>query len=210
MIRIALADDHKLFAKGIEGILEEEHDMYVVGIFQNGKELCDYIAEIEHDIDIVLTDLNMPIMDGFGVLEHCKKKYPQIKVIVLSMYDEEKIYKECVEKHADAFVLKDADPDELVFTIHEVYEGRHVRNFERVKKQASQGAYFDAFRMKYKLSRRETEIIQLIKAGVQNKEMAEMLNLSQQTIETHRKNIHLKLQVSSRVELVNKAHEMNL
>tara|TARA_R110002074_G_scaffold350142_3_gene521072 strand:- start:92210 stop:92842 length:633 start_codon:yes stop_codon:yes gene_type:complete len=208
MIRIALADDHKLFAKGIEGILEDEDDLLVVGVFPNGRELCDYLAD--NEIDIVLTDLNMPIMDGFGVLDHCKEAHPHLKVVVLSMYDEEKIYKKCINQKADAFILKDADPDELIFTIHEVYEGRHVLNFDRVKKQALQGAYFDAFRMKYKLSRRETEIIQLIREGIQNKSIAEMLNLSKQTVETHRKNIHQKLQVSSRIELVNKAHEMNL
>ncbi|TXE14216.1 response regulator transcription factor [Algoriphagus aquimarinus] len=208
MIRIALADDHKLFAKGIEGILEDEDDLLVVGVFPNGRELCDYLAD--HEIDVVLTDLNMPIMDGFGVLDHCKEVHPHLKVIVLSMYDEEKIYKKCINQKADAFILKDADPDELIFTVHEVYEGRHVLNFDRVKKQALQGAYFDAFRMKYKLSRRETEIIQLIRDGIQNKSIAEILNLSKQTVETHRKNIHQKLQVSSRIELVNKAHEMNL
>lgn len=208
MIRIALADDHKLFAKGIEGILEEEDDLVVVGVFPNGKQMCEYLAE--NEVDVVLTDLNMPIMDGFGVLDHCKEKHAHVKVIVLSMYDEEKIYKKCIDQKADSFILKDADPDELIFTIHEVFEGRHVLNFERVKKQALQGAYFDAFRSRYKLSRRETEIIHLIKDGIQNKEIAKMLNLSKQTIETHRKNIHLKLQVSSRIELVNKAHEMNI
>lgn len=208
MIRIALADDHKLFAKGIEGILEDENDLLVVGVFPNGRELCDYLAD--HKIDVVLTDLNMPIMDGFAVLDHCKEVHPHLKVVVLSMYDEERIYKKCINQKADAFILKDADPDELIFTVHEVYEGRHVLNFDRVKKQALQGAYFDAFRMKYKLSRRETEIIQLIREGIQNKSIAEMLNLSKQTVETHRKNIHQKLQVSSRIELVNKAHEMNL
>lgn len=208
MIRIALADDHNLFAKGIQGILEEEEDFEVLGVFPNGKDLCEFITE--NKIDVVLTDLNMPVMDGFEVLDHCKKRHPDFKVIVLSMYDDEKIYKKCLTKKADAFILKDADPDELIFTINEVFEGRHVLNFDRVKKQAKLGAYFDAFRLKYKLSRRETEIIHLIKDGVQNREMAEMLNLSQQTIETHRKNIHLKLQVSSRIELVNLAHEMNL
>jgi DNA-binding NarL/FixJ family response regulator len=208
MIRIALADDHKLFAKGIEGILEEEDDLLVTDIFPNGKELCNYLQD--NEVDVVLTDLNMPIMDGFGVLEYCKENLPHLKVIVLSMYDEEKIYKKCIDQRADAFILKDADPDELIFTIREVYEGRHVLNFDRVKKQALQGAYFDAFRSRYKLSRRETEIIHLIKDGIQNKEIAQMLNLSKQTIETHLKNIHLKLQVSSRIELVNKAHEMNI
>ena len=208
MIRIALADDHKLFAKGIEGILEDEHDLMVVGVFSNGKELCDYLAD--NQIDVVLSDLNMPIMDGFGVLDHCKEFHPDLKVVVLSMYDEEKIYKQCIDQKADAFILKDADPDELVFTIREVFEGRHVLNFERVKKQALQVAYFDVFRAKYKLSRRETEIIHLIKDGIQNTEIAIMLSLSKQTVETHRKNIYQKLQISSRIELVNMAHQMNL
>lgn len=208
MIRIALADDHKLFAKGIESILEEEDDLQIVGLFPNGSELCEYL--LEYEVDVVLTDLNMPVMDGFGVLEFCRENKIPVKIVVLSMYDDEKIYRKCIRKKADAFVLKDADPDELVFTVHEVFEGRHVLNFERVKKQAIQGAFFDAFRMRYRLSRRETEIIQLIKDGNQTKEIAEMLNLSQQTIETHRKNIHAKLKVSSRIELVNKAHEMNL
>jgi len=208
MIRVALADDHKLFAKGIEGLLEELEDIMVIKTFPNGKELVDFIST--QKIDVVLTDLNMPIMDGFGVLEQLKKNYPDIKVVVISMYDDEKIFKRVVKEGADAFILKDADPDELIFTIHEVFEGRHLHNFERVKKQAAQGIYFDAFRAKYKLSRRETEIIRLIKDGILNKEIAEILNLSQQTIESHRKNIHIKLEVTSRIELVNKAYEMNL
>lgn len=208
MITIAIADDHKLFAKGIEGILEEEEDMMVIKTFPNGKELVDFLGT--QPIDVILTDLNMPILDGFGVIKAVKKKFPEVKVVVLSMYDEEKIFKQVIHDGADAFILKDADPDELIFTIHEVLKGNHVHNFEKVKKQVAQGDFFDAFRMKYKLSRRETEIISLIKEGLQNKEIAQMLSLSHQTIETHRKNIHVKLGVNSRIELVNKAYEMNL
>ncbi len=208
MIRIAIADDHQLFAKGIEGLLAEQENFEVIRIFPNGKELIDFLSE--NEVDVVLTDLNMPIMDGFEVLIHIKKKKSNTKVVVLSMYDEEKIFKRVISEGADAFILKDADPDELIFTINEVYEGRHLLNFERVKKQASQGDYFDRFRAKYRLSKRETEIITLIKEGFQNKDIATKLSLSIQTIETHRKNIHLKLGVTSRIELVNKAYEMNL
>jgi DNA-binding NarL/FixJ family response regulator len=208
MITIALADDHNLFAKGIEGLLEDEEDMMVVKTFPNGKELVDFLKG--QAVDVILTDLNMPILDGFGVLAVVKEKYPDIKVVVLSMYDEEKIYKQAINDGADAFILKDADPDELIFTIHEVFRGHHVHNFEKVKKQATLGVYFDGFRAKYRLSRRETEIISLIKDGIQNKEIAETLSLSHQTVETHRKNIHVKLGVTSRIELVNKAYDMNL
>lgn len=207
MIRIALADDHTLFAKGVEGLLEEHEDLQILGLFSNGQELINFLNI--NDVDVVLTDLNMPILDGFGVLDTCKKKFPDIKVIVLSMYDDEKIYKSCLQKGADAFILKDADPDELVFTIHEVFEGRHVKSFARVIQQAHLDSFYDSFRVKYKLSRREVEIMRMIRDGILNKDIAVELSLSIQTVETHRKNIYLKLHVSTRIELVNKANEMN-
>jgi DNA-binding NarL/FixJ family response regulator len=126
------------------------------------------------------------------------------------MYDEEKIFKECIQLGTDAFILKDADPDELIFTLIEVFEGRYVKNFSRVIQQADQVPFFDGFREKYRLSRREAQILKMISDGMLNKEIAETLSLSVQTIETHRKNIHQKLQVNSRVELIKKINEMHL
>lgn len=208
MIRIALADDHKLFAKGLEGLIEEHEGFLVTGLFPNGKELLEFLDKEE--VDIVLTDLNMPIIDGFGVLRHCQKHHPDLKVIVLSMYDEEKIFKDCIKLGAEAFVLKDADPDELIFTINEVHEGRYLLDFKRVIQQANLMPFFDAFREKYRLSRRETQILKMISDGMLNREIADSLSLSIQTIETHRKNIYLKLQVTSRVELIKKVNEMHL
>jgi DNA-binding NarL/FixJ family response regulator len=129
MIKIALVDDHKLFAKGLEGILEEQENLKVCCNFSNGKELIEKL-QAGVQLDMILTDLNMPILDGFGVLDTCKKSFPHLKVIVLSMYDDEKIFKNCIQKGADAFILKDADPDELIFTIQEVFEGRHIISHE--------------------------------------------------------------------------------
>ncbi|MFL0682424.1 MAG: response regulator [Algoriphagus aquaeductus] len=208
MIRIALADDHKLFAKGLEGLIEEHPGFVVEGVFPNGRELLEFLDL--RQVDVVLTDLNMPVVDGFGVLRHSKKHHPHIKVIVLSMYDEEKIFKEAMKNGADAFILKDADPDELIFTVTEVYEGRYVKNFERVIQQANQNPFFDAFREKYRLSRRETQILKMISDGLINKDIAENLSLSIQTVETHRKNINQKLQINSIMDLVHKVNEMNL
>lgn len=208
MIRVALADDHKLFVKGLEGLIEEHTGFQVQGVFSNGKELLEGLDTME--VDVVLTDLNMPIIDGFGVLKHIKKHRPDIKVIVLSMYDDEKIFKETMKLGADAFLLKDADPDELIFTINEVFEGRYVKNFDRVIQQSNQAPFFDAFREKYRLSRREAQILKMISEGMPNKDIADTLSLSVQTIETHRKNINQKLQVSSLMDLINKVHEMNL
>lgn len=208
MIRIVLADDHKLFAKALEGLIEEHEGFMVQEVFPNGKELLDYLKE--NQVDIVLTDLNMPIVNGFEVLKQCKNAYPKTKVIVLSMYDEERIFKEAIALGADAFILKDADPDELIFTINEVFEGRYLKNFNRVIQQAKQGPFFDGFREKYRLSRREAQILKMISEGLINKDIAEELSLSVQTIETHRKNINQKLQVNSMVDLIHKVNEMNL
>ena len=208
MIRIVLADDHKLFAKALEGLIEEHEGFLVQEVFPNGKELVEYLKG--NPVDVILTDLNMPLMNGFEVLKFAKQTIPKTKVIVLSMYDEEKIFKEAISLGADAFILKDADPDELIFTITEVYEGRYLKNFKRVIEQAKQGPFFDGFREKYRLSRRETQILKMIADGMINKDIADTLSLSIQTIETHRKNINQKLQVNSMVDLIHKVKEMNL
>ncbi|MFD2201608.1 response regulator [Shivajiella indica] len=208
MIHIALADDHKMFAKGIESLLEEEDDFLIKGVFNNGVELMDFLKN--NPVDIVLTDMNMPEMDGTGVIEATKKKFPKIKVIVLSMYDDQVIYDKCIRLGADAYVLKGSDPDELIYTIREVHEGNYIQDFRKVLFQQDDDKYPDHYKERFKLSRRELEILRLIKDGNMNKEIAQILCLSQYTVESHRKKIHQKLGVSSAVELVKRAIEMNL
>lgn len=208
MIKIVMADDHKMFASGIANLLEKVEDFTVVGIFQRGAEVLGFLDQSQPDI--ILTDLNMPGMDGLDLIKAIIKKCTDCKIIVLSMYDEEKIFKMCQKAGADAYVLKDADSDELIYTIREVHENRHVMNFQNTIKQASDDIYPDTYQEKFKLSKRELQILKLIRDGEGNKEIAELLNLSIYTVETHRKNIHLKLDVSTGVELIKKAMEMNL
>jgi DNA-binding NarL/FixJ family response regulator len=208
MITIALADDHKMFAKGIESLLEEDDDFIVKGVFFNGIELMNFLKN--NPVDIVLTDMNMPQMDGIGVIESVKKTFPGIKVIVLSMYDDQVIYDKCIRLGADAYVLKGSDPDELIYTIKEVQEGSYIQDYRKVLFQQDDDKYPDYYKERFKLSRRELEILRLIKDGNMNKEIAQILCLSQYTVESHRKKIHQKLGVSSAVELVKRAIEMNL
>ncbi|MCH7409529.1 response regulator transcription factor [Belliella sp. DSM 111904] len=206
MIRIALADDHKMFAKGIESILYDEEDFDVLEVFSNGQELMDFLKT--RRVDVVITDMNMPVMNGEDVIKSIKEDYPLTKVIVLSMYDEEPIFKMCQKAGADAYVLKDADPDELKYTIREVYENSHVMNFQKAIKQNLEDPVDDLFKMRYELTKREVQILKLIKSGMTNKDMAESLHLSQLTIESHRKKIYSKLKVNSVVELLNKVSDM--
>ncbi len=208
MIKIAIADDHKLFAQGVANLLDEEDDFEVVGVFTSGMALLGFLDQCP--IDLIITDMNMPGMDGMVLIQNLKKNKVNSKIIVLSMYDDEKIFRKCVKQGIDAYVLKDADPDELIVTIKEVIEERHVMNFERMLKQMENDQYDDAYKLKYKLSKREIEVLKQVIQGKTNKEIAGQLFLSVFTVETHRKHIHQKLGVSNSIELMKKTQEMNL
>ncbi|MFC4870426.1 response regulator [Negadavirga shengliensis] len=210
--KIILADDHKMFAAGIENLLRRERDFDVVGVYHNGREVLEAMSK--NRVDLVITDMNMPGMDGLGLLQHIKKKRWKVKIMVLSMYDDEEIFQKCIKQGVHAYVLKNADPDELIYTIREVMEDRHVVDFRHVLHQAEedQDQYdqYDHFKTTLKLSKRELEILKLIAQGKSNKELADILHLSVYTVETHRKHLHQKLEVSSVAELVKKALDMGL
>jgi DNA-binding NarL/FixJ family response regulator len=209
--RILLADDHKLFAAGIERLLSNEPDFVVENVVHNGKEA---LATLEKKkVDLIITDMNMPGVNGLDILQYIKKKRWKVKTIVLSMYDDEEIFKKCIKQGVNAYVLKNADPEELVYTIREVMEDRYLANFEHVLNQAEEGDEFeqyDHFKTTFKLSKRELEILRWIVKGKTNKEIAKELYLSIHTVETHRKHLHQKLKVTSVTELVKKALEMGL
>jgi DNA-binding NarL/FixJ family response regulator len=208
MIRIALADDHKLFAKGIESLLEEEEDFSIRGLFFNGKDLVDFVSL--KSVDLVLTDMNMPGMDGLEVIQAITAIAPKVKIIVLSMYDEKLIFDKCIKAGAHAYMLKDSDPDELIYTIREVYEGTFISDYRKILNEAQFNLLPDYFGEKFRLSKREVQIIKKILAGKTNREIAEDLALSHHTVESHRKKIHQKLNVSSVAELISRALEMRL
>jgi len=208
MIRIALADDHKMFAKGIASLLEDDDDLKIEGIFSNGLALMEFLES--HEVDVVLTDMNMPLLDGAGVIEAVKRLNPDLKVIVLSMYDDEAIFNKCQKLGANAYILKNADSDELIYTIKEVHEGSHIMNFQKVLSQNIDDGYTDYYKQKFKLSKRELQLVRMIKRGMTNREVAEELHLSIHTVEAHRKKVHAKLGVSSIAELVKKAFEIGI
>lgn len=209
MTKIAIADDHRLFAQGVANLIKEDRGLEVIGIFGNGLSLLEFLDS--NPVDLLITDMNMPGMDGLALIESIKKRKLGVKIIVLSMYDDEKIFKNCMKQGIDAYVLKDADPDELLYTIKEVIEDRHIINFQRILKQMDDdGQYDDVYRLKFQLSKREIEVLKLIVEGKTNKEIADHLVLSIFTVETHRKHIHSKLGVSNSIELLKKTQEMNL
>lgn len=204
MIKIVIADDHTLFAKGLASILEENPNFKVTAIFNDGRSMVDYLRNQKTDIAII--DLNMPQFDGKSTLEKLNKyKKIRTKRIILSMYGEETLLRECFQLKIDAYLLKDTEPEILKNTIIEVHENRHEFSLAQLLENSNQiekNAFDDNFIKKHKLSKREIEIINLIVKGLTNAKIAEKLMLSHYTIDTHRKNILLKLGVKNTAELV--------
>lgn len=209
MIKIVLADDHNLFAEGLANLLRKNKEFSVEGVFNDGRKLISYLRlNLTH---VALIDLNMPKMDGFTAIKHIKAEGIQCKLIILSTYADEKLVKQAEEIGVDAYVLKDAEPDELAYTIKEVVEDRYSFHISHILKQADSNENFpDEFLMKYRLTSRETQIIQMIKDGFTTQEIAQKLYLSALTINTHRKNIVSKLGVKNTAGLVRFAIENNL
>lgn len=192
-VTVAIADDHVLFRKGLITILELDDDIEVVYDADNGQELIDKVNT--QPPDVILMDLKMPVMDGMEATKLIKEKHPEVKILILSMYDEEKFIIHCLELGANGYLLKNTDPDELVDAIGTVmskdfYFNNHISTVMlkglnqkmRVKSKPQFGNHVE-------LTKREMEILELICKELTTPEMAEKLFISNRTVEGHRKNL---------------------
>lgn len=202
MIRIAIADDHKLFAEGIASILQSDDELTVSKICANGRELAEYLKI--NEVDIVLVDLNMPILDGASTIRVLRNNNIQAKIVVLSMYADNAIYAKCKELDINGYLHKDADAQHLIDTIRRIYRGQNVFDYDRanVAEEKRSTLFRDKYTNQFKLSKREIEIIDLIRGGYTNNEIADLLFLSVHTVMTHRKNILHKLEVRNTAEML--------
>lgn len=208
MINIVIVDDHKLFAQGLANILAEDKDLNVKAIFNDGRSLIDYLKN--NSSHIALIDLNMSHFDGKSTLLHLKANHIKTKRIVLSMYAEEVLLKECIEIGIDAYLMKDIEPEDLIHVIKEVHKGQYQFDHLSIGRTNIEHSFKDDFVNKFKLSKRELEIINLIVGGLTNIKIGEKLFISTFTVDTHRKNILQKLAVKNTAELVTKAFEQGI
>ncbi|WP_343689197.1 response regulator transcription factor [Chitinophaga sp.] len=198
-VNIMLADDHRLFTTGIRHLLSADPALSVTHIATNGLELLDQLhARLP---DIVLIDINMPIMNGLEATRQIRDQYPRVKVIILSGYNDAHLIAEAMQAGARGYLLKDCNAQDLYHTIHLVHSGQTsfpfrphlpVQNFDTD----------NAFLQQFNLTRREKEILQLISSQHTNQQVADQLHLSIYTIETHRKNIMKKLQLKTPAALM--------
>jgi DNA-binding NarL/FixJ family response regulator len=202
MIKIIVADDHQLFREGIASLLSKNEDFNVIDSVSNGKELIDRFESglIPH---VVLLDLSMPEMDGFEVLKIAKKKYPEVRFIAISMHDDGQYVVKCVRNGAFGYLLKNADEEELVTAINQVFLGKKYFN-RHISELMINNMALEGSQVK-KLSERETEILNLVSEGKTTKEIADILFISTRTVETHRVNMMKKLDVQNTAGLIKKA-----
>jgi DNA-binding NarL/FixJ family response regulator len=194
-IRIMLADDHPLFIEGLSMMLRREPDFELCGIANNGREVLDMLPTTKPDL--ILLDINMPKMNGLETIKYIRQSYPNVKIVMLSGYFDEAIIKEAKIKGANGYLLKSSQRDELIHTIKMVYSGALFATPQQENQVTGEFLANDKFLAQFNLTKRERELIQLIKNGMTNQEIAQNLHLSVYTVETHRKNIMQKLKLNS-------------
>lgn len=208
---IAVVDDHSVFREGLVSLLKEYEDFEVVLQASNGKELLDSLKKVKPQI--ILLDIEMPIMDGIETTIQLKKKYPDIKIIVLTMHNEHGLVFELMGKGANGFVPKDKSVEFVVDAIYAVLEKGFYYN-DAVAKAVIDGvrnnqAIKKSFRQTT-LSGREIEIIKLICKQHTSREIGEILNLSNRTVENHKYTILTKTKSTNTAGVVLYAIEHHL
>lgn len=205
-IRVLLADDHTILLDGLSMVLNQYPNIEVVGVASDGSELIRQLYEVQ--ADVVLIDVQMPQMDGFQTANAVKDQFPDVKILVLSMHNDRPYIERMYQIGASGYLLKTASMDEILAAIEKVHRGElhfsnevilTVLNYNR----SQQGHTV-------KLTRRERQVIELIAKEYSNVEIASLLNLSVETINTYRKNLLKKTGVKNTAGLVRYAINLGI
>jgi DNA-binding NarL/FixJ family response regulator len=200
MIKIGLTDDHQLFLKSLQLMLESFKDMQVVVEAANGKDLQQKLAALKSLPDIILLDVNMPGMNGEETAAWLTKEHPAIKVVALSMNDDDKTIIKMIKAGCCAYLLKDTSPDELERAIVQVHaKGYYNGDAANINFRRLLQAQADATTLN--ITEREKQFLQLACSDLTYKQIAAQMQLSERTIDGYRESLFGKLKVQSRVGL---------
>lgn len=211
MIRVLLVDDHPLVLDGINACLSSEVDIEVVGQAHNGLEALE-MAETTTP-DVVLMDVSMPVMNGLEATKEMKTRFPQSRVLILSMHENREYILQLIQSGAAGYVLKDVSSEELVRAIGVVHQGGTYfssRASEALVKQFDLGKKLNEDDARPNLTKREESVLKLLAEGGSNKDIARKLDISVRTVETHRQNIKQKLNIQTAAGLAKFAIENNI
>jgi len=208
MLKLLLAEDHKLVRAGIRTILDKSPEIQTIAEVGSGQQVIDLLEEIP-DIDVLLTDFNMPGMDGLSLIRMAKAVSPNTKIVILSMLDNEQHIAQCFSAGASGYLVKNIDARELIFSLEHVCSQEKylcselaIKMFEKVVQKSVLSAA-EAFNNEF--SNREIEVLQLIAEGMTNQEMSDKLFLSKRTVEGHRQSLIDKTQSKNTAALIRSA-----
>lgn len=203
-INVILVDDHTLFRDGIKSILDEEKEINVIDEAADGNTLCEKLKY--QSPDVVITDISLPDISGIELTKKITKNYPELKVLMLSMHNNEEFILSSLKAGANGYLSKDIKRSELLDAIHSIMEGKIYFNKEisqtiinnyREDDHAGSGS-----KLHNKLTEREIEVLKLVGEGLINKEIADKLFISIRTVDAHKNHIMHKLDLKSSVDMV--------
>ncbi|MCS7076056.1 MAG: response regulator transcription factor [Bacteroidia bacterium] len=199
VLKVLLVDDHQMFLDGLEFILSKEPYLSIVAEANNGKNALPLIKNLS--VDMVITDISMPEMDGITLTKHVKQGYPNVKVLVLSMHNERSIVTQIMESEADGYVLKNCRKQELLQAIRTILDNG-TYYCKEIASLIRENYKMLSNEEKIELTPREKEILQLIVQEYSSQEIADKLHISKRTVDTHRINIMEKTNSHTIVGLI--------
>jgi DNA-binding NarL/FixJ family response regulator len=205
---ILIADDHKMFAQGLAGLLEEEFDL--VAIVDNGHALIEEVDKVQPDL--ILVDISMPVLNGLDAVRRLMQKHSTAKVVFLTMHADTRLLREAFQSGGVGYVLKQSAGEELLFALREVMAGRKYISptIEKEREKESQTPTAAVYKENFTLTPRQREVLQLLSAGYTMKEIASRLNISTRTAESYKYQIMEGLGVQTTAELIQYAIKLGL
>ncbi len=207
-IKVHIVDDHQMMLDGLKALLSGEASIQIIGESNNGKIAFDKI--LTQQPDVLITDISMPEMNGLELTRAVKEKFPQIKILALSMFGERNTISEMLEAGINGYILKNTGKQELLSAIKKVSEGGMFFSDEVSEELMKPAQIENKHDETVSLTPREIEIVRLIEKEYSNAQIAETLFISERTVETHRKNIFRKTNTKSVVGLIKYAMEKKL
>ncbi len=205
MIRVLLADDHHILLDGIKAILERDPELEVVGTAGNGQEVLDLLKK--ESVDVLLLDLQMPVMDGLETTQRAKDQYPDLKILMLTTNDEGSIITSIFKKGATGYLLKNTSQEVLIQGIKDAYAGKKVLSPHLTAKMIE--SLSEPAKPKQgeipKITKRELQVVKLIAEQYTTQQIADALFVSTNTVATHKRNLFVKMDVKNSVGMIKKA-----
>ncbi|MBL8050756.1 MAG: response regulator transcription factor [Anaerolineales bacterium] len=203
MIRVMITDDHLIVREGLRLILETADGIELVGEAKDGAECLELVKKLNPQV--ILMDLQMPRMDGITAIEHLRKDYPEIAIVILTTYNEDDLMMRGLQSGARGYLLKDSNRENLIDTIHAAAKGETLLKPEilaRVLSSKTSTKKEITTQAQSILTERELEVLQLASLGERNKEIAYKLGITERTVKAHLQSIYQKFGVDSRAAAV--------